>query len=546
MRNRSRKRPEDAESLRQKIIGLGDYSFRKSYYPELQKRLAGAMDAERRAAEALALVDALLASAPVGLGFLDMDLRFVRVNESLAAITGVPAARLAARRIGEVLPQAPMIERLLDHVIASGESVVDQEADSDTAANPGQVRHWLTSCYPVRIGTEEAIGVGIVVVDITERKCMEAELRESARRKDEFLAMLSHELRNPLAAISGAIETWRLGDPADPIVSRSREVAARQVRHMARLLDDLLNASRVTRGLVELRKELLALTTLVCDAVDATRLLRESKGQEITVSLPPQPVGLFADRDRLAEVLTNLLENAAKYTPPGGHTWVNVDVEGDEVVLRVRDNGIGIAPDLLPRIFDLFAQADRAPDRAQGGLGIGLTLVRQLVEVHGGRVAARSDGPGRGSEFEVRLPGPVSLKPGDLHEAPAAATAAGHPCRVLLVEDNEDAAAVTADVLEMAGYEVGIAPDGPTAITSAVRDHPDVVLVDIGLPGMDGYEVARRLHQQEGLADVPLIALTGYGQEEDRQRTAEAGFARHVTKPYDPEELQQILGRTCA
>jgi signal transduction histidine kinase/DNA-binding response OmpR family regulator len=371
------------------------------------------------------------------------------------------------------------------------------------------------------------------------------EIREADRRKSEFLAMLGHELRNPLAPILNALHLMRLREPDRAGVEQAREVAERQVRHLARLVDDLLDVSRINSGKIELRKSRVDLREAVNRAVAAVRPLIEERRHELSVSLPPEPALLEADEARLEQILANLLNNAAKYTEPGGQIMLDVAREDGSSVVRVRDTGIGIDPELLPRIFDMFTQADRSLDRSQGGLGIGLTLVRRLVELHGGHVEARSAGPGHGSEFLVRLP---TIEPspktgpgvGDQTARPLG-PGRPQPSRILVVDDNVDAAKILARLLAMEGHEVAVAHDGTAALEIAHDHRPDVILLDIGLPGMDGYEVARRLRQNPAFDPTLLIALTGYGHAEDRQRALETGFDEHLVKPVSPEDLSSLL-----
>ncbi|HEV3118603.1 MAG TPA: ATP-binding protein, partial [Gemmataceae bacterium] len=370
-----------------------------------------------------------------------------------------------------------------------------------------------------------------------------AELREADRLKDEFLAMLAHELRNPLTPIRNSLHIMKQPAADGHMIGRVREMAERQVLHMARLLDDLLDVSRISRGRIELRRQSIDLTAVVQRTVEAVSAFIAEQKHELTVTVPPHPVSVKGDPARLEQILTNLLNNAAKYTDPGGRIWLSVHEEGREVSVRVRDTGIGIAPDMLPRIFDLFVQAERRIDRAQGGVGIGLTLVRKLVELHSGRIEATSAGPGQGSEFSVYLPALPEV-PG-VQEArnvsDASAPSAGPRRRVLVVDDNVDAADSLTVLLRLQGQEVHAAYDGPTALEVARNCRPDVVLLDVGMPEMDGYEVARRLRQQPGMEHALLVAMTGWGQEEDRRRSREAGFDHHLVKPVEPETLHTLL-----
>jgi two-component system CheB/CheR fusion protein len=382
-------------------------------------------------------------------------------------------------------------------------------------------------------------------MEIGQRLQAEKALQEADRRKDEFLAMLGHELRNPLAPILNGLHILRSGKVDGQATERVQSMMEHQVRTLSRLVDDLLDVSRITRGKIELRKEPTDLGMAVGRAIGTVRPLIELQKQELSVSLPDGPVYLEADVTRLEQVLINLLHNAAKYTEPGGRIWLAVERDHADVVVRIRDTGIGIAEDLLPRIFDMFTQADRTLDRAQGGLGIGLTLVRRLVQMHGGSVVARSDGPGTGSEFVVHLPAMTTPAP-RAAEAPAAPVPADSaPLRVLVVEDELAVAEMLVMLLELWGHTVRAVYDGPAALTAVQTFDPDVVLCDIGLPGMSGYQLARRLCQRAEASRPILVAITGYGQEEDRRRAQQAGFAHHMTKPVDPAALEALLAQ-CA
>jgi CheY-like chemotaxis protein len=383
-----------------------------------------------------------------------------------------------------------------------------------------------------------------VNMDVTERKAMEEALREADRRKDEFLATLAHELRNPLAPLRNAVELLgRSGDNAT-VIEQARGMMGRQLDQMVRLIDDLLDLSRVSRGKVQLRKERVELAAVVRSAVETVRPLIEAEAHELTVALPPEAIRVDADPTRLAQVFSNLLHNAAKYTPKGGHIWLGGECRGDRVVVSVRDTGIGIAAEHLPRLFEMFSQVAPALERSHGGLGIGLSLVRGLVELHGGTVEARSAGPGKGSEFIVRLPdveSPVRApqQPGDDGEK----ARAGPKRRILVVDDNRDAADSLAVMLSLSGHETRTAYDGLEAVQAAADFRPDAVLLDIGLPRMNGYEAARHLRQQPWGKGMVLIALTGWGQEEDKRRALEAGFDQHVTKPVKAAALEKLLAR---
>ena len=386
------------------------------------------------------------------------------------------------------------------------------------------------------------LGVG---TDVTARKQLEEKLRDHAgrlaeadQRKDEFLAMLAHELRNPLAPVLHALELLRLarGDPADIEVART--VLDRQIRHLVRLVEDLLDISRITWGKIALRNERVELVRIVATAEEIARPQLEIRRHRLTIALPPEPVWLDADATRLAEVLANLLDNAAKYTPEGGSIWLTAERAVTQVVIRVRDTGSGMSPQVLARAFDLFAQGEAPLDRPHGGLGIGLTLVRRLVELHGGRVTAASEGPGLGTEVTLWLP--VAAAPAARPEPVAAAPGRGER-RLLVVDDNLDAAESLALLLRAQGHEVRRAHSGPEALEIARDFMPEVILLDIGLPGMDGYEVARAVRADGVLARCHVIAVTGYGRDEDRRRSSEAGFDHHLVKPVTLAALQAVL-----
>jgi two-component system CheB/CheR fusion protein len=390
--------------------------------------------------------------------------------------------------------------------------------------------------------------------ELNERCRAEAELRkaeeslkEADRRKDEFLAMLAHELRNPLAPIGSAVQVFRLLGPAQPELQWAREVIERQLQHITRLVDDLLDVSRITRGKIKLQKETVEVASVVARAVEAARPFIDSRKHELTITQPAEPIHLEADATRLAQIVANLLHNAAKYSEEGERIWLTVDRRPDEAVIKVRDTGMGIPADMLPRVFDLFSQADHSLDRSQGGLGIGLTLVRSLAEMHGGGVQAFSDGPGRGSEFVLRLPASAAPCQRKSPSDPAGQGAATvMPRRILVVDDHVDAAEMLAKLLQLEGHDVRTVHDGTAALEAAQKYQPEVILLDIGLPGMNGYEVARQLRQQPAMANVLLVAVTGYGQEDDRRRSKMAGFDYHLVKPLTPNSLEHLLANTKA
>ena len=385
------------------------------------------------------------------------------------------------------------------------------------------------------------------VIDISKRKKVEEALRESEaalkdadRRKDEFLALLAHELRNPLAPIRTGLELMRLAGDDPGVVEEVRTTMERQAQQMVRLIDDLLDVSRITRGTMELRRSRVELATVVESAVETVRPIIQELGHRLEIELPKHPIVVEADPSRLAQVISNLLNNAAKYMPRDGRIQLVVVRAENAVTISVKDTGIGIPSEMIDRIFDMFIQVDGSLERAHGGLGIGLTLVKRLVEMHGGSVVARSEGVGRGSEFIVRLPIVVELL-GEPHETNGAGPLPSGKRRILVVDDNESAAKVLGMLLTALGNEVQTAHDGMTAIDMAEQFQPDIVLLDIGMPKMNGYETAQRIREQPWGRDMVLAALTGWGQEDDKRRTREAGFDHHFVKPLDPAVLQRFL-----
>jgi len=411
--------------------------------------------------------------------------------------------------------------------------------------------HWIYFCGRITYGSDHnPLYSDGVTLDVTDRKVMEESLRHKTeslqvadRRKDEFLATLAHELRNPLAPIRNAVQilTKRGDDPA--MVAQSCEVLDRQIRHIVRLMDDLLDVSRVGRGKITLQKAPIDVAQVVSAAVETSRPLIEACRHKLTISLPESPLFVEADAVRMAQVLSNLLNNAAKYTDDGGRIDLIAERVNGEVRLRVRDNGIGVAPEKLPQVFDMFAQVESATQRSQGGLGIGLTLARRLVEMHGGKIEAHSAGLGKGSEFVVRLPAltaplaePIRKPTEDLSTR---ATKVSR--RVLIVDDNKDSAESLAVLLQLDGHEVQLAHDGLAALEEARAFQPDIVFLDLNLPGMNGCEVARRLRLEPELRGMTLVAMTGYGQKEDRRRTQKAGFDHHFVKPVDHDMIYELM-----
>jgi CheY-like chemotaxis protein len=378
--------------------------------------------------------------------------------------------------------------------------------------------------------------------DITERKEAEEKLKEADRRKDEFLAMLAHELRNPLAPIGAAAELLQLANLNDERVRQTSQIIGRQVLHMTHLIDDLLDVSRVTRGLVKLEKTPLDIRHILMDAVEQVTPLIRARRHHLALHLPPDATTVTGDEKRLVQVMTNILTNAAKYTPEGGMLELRADVQASHVLIAVIDNGIGMAPEMAARAFDLFSQAERTPDRSSGGLGLGLALVKSLVELHGGTVSCESRGIGQGSRFTVCLPRlPVQDGRDSSHGPGSGTQGASDALRVMVVDDNIDAATMLAMLLEAMGHQVLVEERPGRALELARKTSPQVCLLDIGLPDMDGNALAQRLRAQPETAGAVLIAVTGYGQESDRERSFAAGFDHYLVKPIDTKKLYPIL-----
>ena len=480
------------------------------------------------------------------------------MKEGAATLDSRQTILYANRRLAELLERSPASLRgssFRDFV--ARESVEGWElllAGANAGRGEVLLRTDSGAWFPAQVAVtafeeEQVSAFCVVVTDLTEEKALTASAaaqdawRVADRRKNEFLAVLGHELRNPLAAIANSVEILEQLGPPVPRLQWARDVIRRQAQHIGRIVDDLLDVSRIATGKIELRRENVDICALAARVADGYRQLFEERRRSLTLSIPPGPALLVhADATRLAQVIGNLLDNAVKFTDEGGRAWLTVAAQEDRVVLTVRDTGIGIAPESLSGLFELFAQGDRSRATSQPGLGIGLALVRKLLELQGGTIAAQSAGPGLGSEFSVSLPLVKASDAAPSRTAKATRQDASRPQRILIVEDHVDSAEGVATLLRLDGHEVRAVYDGPSALSCVTEFAPETVLLDIGLPGMDGYEVARRLRATLG-SEVLIIALTGYGQDEDRRRSEEAEIDHHVLKPLRSEALADLLRR---
>jgi signal transduction histidine kinase/DNA-binding response OmpR family regulator len=527
--------------------GADDYLVKPFSARELLARVGTHLELSRLRRDAersRARLYTQLMQAPVPVcAFLGPGLVYDLANPRYERMVG--RTGIVGRPIREVFPELPddaPIFQALEGVYASGEPYTAEEflVPLDVQGDGTVEDHFFKlTAQPMRDAAGQVFGVIAVAVDVTGQVRARREVEVANRSKDEFLAMLGHELRNPLAPIVTALQLMELR--GDETLRRERTIIERQVRHLTRLVDDLLDVSRITRGRIDLKRESIEVSEIVAKAIEMASPLIEQRQHNLRIDLPRHGLAVEADAIRMAQVVANLLNNAAKYTEPHGTIAVAARMEGELVVLRVRDTGIGLSPEMLPRVFDLFVQERQALDRAQGGLGLGLAIVKTLVELHGGTVEAHSEGHGRGSEFVVRLP--AAQAGGGL--APAAPEAAARPdaLRVLVVDDNADAADLLALSVRLMGHVARVANDGPAALQIAAQFQPAVALLDIGLPVMDGYELARHLRALPGLEQVRLIAVTGYSQEADRRHTTAAGFERHLVKPIQLDELQDALSQ---
>ncbi|WP_145089697.1 hybrid sensor histidine kinase/response regulator [Anatilimnocola aggregata] len=488
------------------------------------------------------------------------------VNPAFIQLVGKAGTDLVGRPFADAVPEGARngCLELLDRVFRTG--VAENLGEQEHRQLQPQPVYWSYAMWAILGANEQPVGVMIQVTDTTETalfrqksvamnesllisakrqheltevaEALSVRLQSAVRGRDHFLAVLSHELRNPLSAFSTGLQLLKLSAGDLDLAENTRDMMERQLRQMLRLVDDLLDISRITTGKLKLHKESVGLASVVRDAVEASRAQIESGGHHLTVTLPPSPIMLDGDPARLSQVFLNLLNNAAKYSEPGGSIQLTARLDGSEVEISVRDKGIGIPAAKLPHIFEAFVQVDTSWRRTQGGMGIGLSLVKEFVELHGGRVEVRSEGLGQGSEFLVRFPVFVgaAVEPIDRLEIPS-----GPRRRILVVDDNRDAAATLAMMLKIMGHEVRKADEGEAAVTAAEEFRPELVLMDLGMPNVDGFEAARRIRAQPWGQKIILVALTGWGAERDRQRTQEAGFNRHLVKPVEMDALMRML-----
>jgi PAS domain S-box-containing protein len=497
---------------------------------------------ERALAKALGYADDIIATLREPFVVLDGDLRVKTANRSFYDsfhVSKEDTENCLVYDLGNGQWDIPGLRKLLDEVLSRNQAVQDYEVEHSFPMLGRKTM--LLNARPFPPDSKHPELILLAVEDVTALRERADELAEVNRHKDEFLATLAHELRNPLAPIRNSVQYLGMKSLKEADVKTARDVIARQVTIMVRLIDDLLDVSRLSRNKLDIRKERVKLAAVVGSAVETSRPLIQQCGHELTVSLPPQPLYLDADPVRLAQVFLNLLNNAAKYTKRGGHIWLTAEQEGSDAVVSVRDNGIGIPGDMLARIFDMFTQVDRSLERSQGGLGIGLTLVRRLVDLHDGSIEAHSNGLDAGSEFVVRLPLIQPPQEPPRGAGPRGTTLSG--CRILVVDDNKDSADSLKMLLRLKGNDIQTAYDGLEAVEVAESFRPELVLLDIGLPKLNGYDVARRIRQQPWGRDMVLVALTGWGQDKDRRRSQEAGFNFHIVKPVELDALEELLAK---
>lgn len=487
-----------------------------------------------------ALLETFIEAVPGVVYAKDRQGHYLIANRGAAEALGRPIAQIVGRTDAELFPDPAQAEAIMARDQAVMGSAQAQQAEESVASADGTRSIWWSTKEPLKNASGQVVGLVGASVDITERKRLEEELRLADRRKDEFLAMLAHELRNPLAPISTSSHVLRLSSEDPARVRAASDTIARQVGHLTRIVDDLLDVSRVTRGLVEIAREPVDLRSVVSTAVEQVKPLVESRRHELRTRAGAGPFTVTGDFHRLVQIVSNLLNNAAKYTPQGGVIEIDLVQVGTRALVTIADSGVGIPPEMVDHVFDLFTQGERTPDRSQGGLGIGLALVRSLVQLHDGVVTVRSAGPHRGSTFCIELP----LSGDSRRQEENKETSAQSPAqsRVLIVDDNADAAEVLAELLSLTGHTVMTAQDGNSALSQVTPEAPwDACILDIGLPDMTGYELAQRLRQMPGAQQAVFIALTGYGQPHDRVLSKASGFDHHLVKPADVDRLMEIL-----
>lgn len=497
-----------------------------------------------RSEELRALLAAIVEASDDAIVSKTLDGVVTSWNAGAERIFGYTAAEMVGASIETIVPlDRREEERSILARLRRGERI--EHFDTVRLTKDGRPIEISLTISPVKDGTGRIIGASKIARDVSDRKRLELERVENDRRKDEFIAMLAHELRNPLAPIQNATRLLALLGSDEPRVVHARGVIERQVRHLTRLVDDLLDVSRITRGKVTLQREPLTMEAIVTAGVEVARPLIDQLGHTLTVS-HLQPLKLDGDFARLVQVVSNLLTNAAKFTPPRGRITVTTQETGGYATIRVRDTGMGVPPGLQPAIFDLFIQGDGGLARTNGGLGIGLTLVKRIVELHGGSIEVRSDGPDRGAEFIVTLPAAIARAHATGPSADPQLTGGTAPLRILVVDDNPDAAESLRVLLELGGHDVRVAGDGLRALDIVEGFAPDLAFVDVGLPGIDGYELATRLRAHAQARSSVLVALTGYGRDEDKLRAMEAGFDHHLTKPADFDAIDRLLANVSA
>ncbi len=498
---------------------------------------------ERELAKSLAYADDIIATLREPFVVLDSDLRVRTANRSFYESFHVAKAETEnclVYDLGNGQWDIPGLRTLLDEVLSRNQSVHDYEVEH-TFPELGR-KTMLLNARPFPPDSKHPELILLAVEDVSALRERADELAEASRHKDEFLATLAHELRNPLAPILNSIHYLGLEGLTEKEVKTAIDVITRQVTVMVRLIDDLFDVARISSNKLDVRKERVELAAVVESAVESSRPLISQCGHELTINLPTEAIYLDADPIRLAQVFLNLLNNAAKYTDHGGHIWLTAEREGSDAVVSIKDNGIGLPNDMLSTVFALFTQVESSLEQSRGGLGIGLTLVRRLVEMHGGSIEARSSGPNEGSAFIVRLPLDILSRHETASTPGAPPSKAVNRCRILVVDDNKDAADTLAMLLRVHGNDIRTVYDGLEAVEAAEMFHPEVALLDIGLPKMNGYDVARRIRQQPWGRDVTLVALTGWGKDEDRRLSQEAGFNFHLVKPVDLAALESLLG----